>query len=173
MTALKFGRPIKKEDADILFDRHMDIKKRSVGKIREALGDDEEAIRFYCGREGFGINDDLAFLFDKSSLIPLMNNILLGKADGFVLFHGTRAKEDNLDENGNPTDISGRPTLILFPYKEVQTQINGMIQSAIVNILSDGEEHPGTGSSTDTNLHIPETISLPEMFEPGEFHNII
>jgi hypothetical protein len=175
--ANRLGKPIKREDADVLFTRFLEIKAAAVPLIREALAeiDDEElrnqAMRYYCGREGSEArNEDLAYIFDKESLTKILVRILSSKANAFVLFHGARGEEEGSD------DKPGRPTLMLFPcmLKEVQTMNRS--EYTVTNLLDDGEEHPGTGgSSTGSTRRTPpgQPIPVPEEFETGDIHPLV
>ncbi len=173
----QFGKPITHDDADLLFDRFIKIKTRSCDKIRDALAGDFEAIRYYCGRTG-GVpaNEDQAYVFTKESLTAIMNNILAGKADGMILFNGARGWNDSLDENGTPTDVSGRPTLIMFPFyfKTGDDQITPGGDGDLIPLLDDGDEHPGTGTNGQTlglkPLAVVSITPLPAAFSSGDIY---
>ena len=169
MLQFKFGGPINRPDADILFNRFVDIKKRSADKIKTALAGDAEAIRFYCGKDDIGVLSDLAFIFDKETLVPVITRILENKADGFILFNGARAEKDSVDAS----DVDGRPTLILFPYKEGEQPIEGNDRKVIELLLTDGEEHPGTGGSPDGDSMKVNPVTLPLRFLPNEYYPFI
>jgi hypothetical protein len=65
----QLGQPIKGELAEPLFKRLLAIKERSIEKIRLALKDDPEALRYYCGQRPETkepVLEDLAYLFDKA-----------------------------------------------------------------------------------------------------------
>lgn len=178
MTPLppRFGRPITADEANDLFKRFIDIKSRSAEKIREALKGDDEAIRYYCGRPDFQPEcEDLAFIFDKQSLTQILKKVLSSEADGFVIFNGARSN-DSIGSDGQSTDISGRPTLMIFPCKfEEATEAGRKDDVDVINLLNDGEQHPGTGGLPgDSNSTRPTTLpsELPVVFRTGDIHKI-
>lgn len=144
-TTIKFGKTIGKEEASELYDRFIRIKKDSAGDIRKAVAHDAEALRYYCGRKGSQAeHEDLAYLFSKESLLNILANIERNGGDGMVIFHGARPYEGDLSEQ------SGRPTLMMFPFQLNETiGQDGESTFSIVNLLDEGEEHPGTGGDGD------------------------
>ena len=172
----RLGGPISRDDANVLFTRFLEIKDVATPLIRDALrgiANDElrnQAMRYYCGREGLPpLNEDLAYIFDKESLTKIMVRILESKANAFVLFHGARGEEEGSD------DVPGRPTLMLFPCMLHEVQTANRSEFVVTNLLEDGEEHPGTGgSSDDGEAQRPgESIPVPERFETGDIHPLI
>lgn len=140
------SRPIDEATAILYFKEYIEIRKRSVEKIRKALEGDADAIRFYCGRtEMPSHHEDVAFLFDQKSLRSIMNRILADEADGLILFNAVRPV-DPVEEPGQIA-VNGRPTIMMFPYKKRPNANGGDIEYD--TIMTDGEEHPGTGGPID------------------------
>lgn len=143
-----YGGPISKENANRLFKNYAEIKKRAVTTIvNSSLGDDKQAMRYYCGRMNeTRVTDDLCFVFDRESLERLMEKLNASSSDGIVIFNGSRDQKDSPGKvEGTFTDVDGRPTLMMFPFKyENKDQPSEMLKIS----LSDGEEHPGTGTGS-------------------------
>lgn len=173
MAHKKFGGHIDRAPADVLFNRYIEIKKRSNQKIRECLAGDDEAIRFYCGKATMGLNDDLAYIFDAASLTPVISRILSGEANAIIVFNGARAREDSVDDNGNIIDEDGRPTVLLFPCKFKAGNPEQRSEDEFENVLTDGEEHPGTGGSVGTPLLARGFVRLPEKFLRSEVQDAL
>ncbi|RYY17296.1 MAG: hypothetical protein EOO04_25620 [Chitinophagaceae bacterium] len=167
-----FGQEILEKDAHVLFKRALDIRNRSRDKLREAFKDDPEAFRFYIGRKnGIHVIEDLAFVFSAKSLTKLMNRILADEADGMVLFTGAREKDD-VAGAPNP-DVTGRPTLIMFPFKLTESAEAVVQEFSLTNILSDGYEHPGTGGRGTGPGPLIQQGEIPAIFNSGEVFDIV
>lgn len=144
----KFGRPISKADAERLYKSFIKVKQRTHDKFKESLAGDPEALRFFCGKEDSEpATDDIAYVFDKKAVEHLMAKMTEKEADGLIIFHGIRSKEDSKDDDGKFTDVDGRPTVMLFPYKYADHVAEGATEPdlLVMNEDNDGTEHPGTG----------------------------
>lgn len=171
MSGATYGKKITKDEANRHFDLVMQIKRKSHGRLKDALKNgDKDAVRFYCGKEG-EYNTDLCFLFSKNiiaALIEAMNN---GDVDGIAIFNGVRSKEDSRNEStGAYSDVDGRPTVMIFPYKDTGNK-NAEGEEEIVIMGDDGYEHPGTGGKPGGGLLEPNAegkYELPTSFNRSE-----
>jgi len=170
-----FGKPISHKDADRMFIRGKEIRERSRDKIRLALTGDPEATRYYIGLDQKdGLKEDIAYVFTKGSLQKVIDRILADEADGMVLFNAVRGENDSKNDDGTSNDISGRPTVIMFPFKFAVTD-ETTDELDITNLLDDGFEHPGTGDE-DGDIHGINTIyrpkkgGLPEVIQQKRVH---
>ncbi|HVF81749.1 MAG TPA: hypothetical protein VM884_07435 [Flavisolibacter sp.] len=154
-----FGQPINRADASQLFSRYMAIKQRASPLLNAALNDDAGAKRVYCGvNGGSDAGSDTCFLFDKASLQRIMDKINTGAADGVMVLPGVRDDENTMSVNDQTIVSEGRPTVMLFPVK-YQTTEAGETEYLIDE---EGEEHPGTGGSTNAagnGMELPLSIS--------------
>ena len=172
-TFPQLGQRISHSDAEIMFKRLMAIKDRSVKKIREALKDDDEALRYYCGRPDAKVPEwqDIAFFFDLDTLRHINQRIADFEGDGMVIFSAARAKEDSED------DFNGRPTAIVLPYKKIKSapqesanSQNAMLDDESYEVSSgDGDQHPGSGfkGQDGTTMKVTD-LDLPSRFKVDE-----
>ena len=160
-----FGRPIKEADADKIFDRFMNIKRRCCSKFQEVLANDAEALRYYCGRPGKDpMEEDWAFVFSRESLDHLIKNMDELGADGIFVFYGAKGADD-AEPSGNDPDMNGRPTLMMFPskYHEVEDQM-----AVEFELFKDrGIQYPGTGGDT---LPAKGPAAIPVSFTKGKYY---
>lgn len=154
MGKKSYGKKISKQEADWHFDLLMKIKENTHETLKAHLKD--EALRYYCGKES-NLSSDLCFVFDKKSIRDLLE-MLNEKdgADGLVIFNGVRSKEDSREMGSRKyTDIDGRPTLMIFPYKEASPP-SATNDPDIIIMDEEGYEHPGTGGKPGGGFSIKD-----------------
>lgn len=177
------GAPISLKEAEEMYISALKIKARTVEKIREVLGDDVEAIRFYLGQE-------IAYIFDRKMLDKMQQMIGINTSDekkGVVLYIGSKYDDRAL--------LKGRPTLMAFAYDtftnpDGKDEINlidkqrrkiekdntpdsrffvrerATTARISVDENTDGEEHPGGGTSNVQSLSEMIDTGLPVSFDP-------
>jgi hypothetical protein len=143
-----YGLPIKKSDADQMFQSFKEIKARTASQIGAILQKDSEALRFING-------NDVAYVFERDSIQMLLSR-LKAKEDCIILFTGSRYDVDG--------KVNGRPTLIAFAYNVKDNGAGHKI--ATINLgaateTDDGSEHPGN-FQIDVSMpsSIPDSIDL-------------
>src|SRR5690242_6601263 len=130
------GKAITRDQAHRMFKRFISIKQRSIVKVADAVDPDYEASRFHCGRPMGATFDpylDISFFFNAKLLRTMLGQLSttdppLRDQDGLVIFFGAREQEDSLGEDDKPpfTDVDGRPTLMLFRYRNNPKDPNKM-----------------------------------------------
>lgn len=143
-----YGLPIRKTDADQMFQSFKEIKARTANQIEITFPSDSEALRFING-------NDVAYVFERDSIQILLSR-LKTENDCIILFSGSR-----YDTEGQ---VNGRPTLIAFAYNVEDDEAGNKI--ATINLgaetdADDGYEHPGN-FQIDVNVPslIPDSIDL-------------
>jgi hypothetical protein len=177
MLSNSYGKSISNADANRHFNLVMQIKQRWHDKLSDLLKDDPEALRYYCGLEN-NFESDLCFVFDKDIIQGLRDKMDEGLADGLVIFNGVREKKDSPieGEEGNFSDIDGRPTLMIFPYKMATPESpKSKFKLVIMNGDDEGYEHPGTGGKPPGGkLKNKEgKYEVPGNFESIEIHKFL
>jgi hypothetical protein len=163
MPAESFGRRITHGDAKAYFDRYIAMKKKHGVNLRSSLEDDLDAQRFFCGRHGQDpALEDWYYVFDRDSFSRLMKLIEDTGADSLVIFSGIRNKE----QNDQPEESDGRPTLLVFPAKFIPTVGEGDYE-----IGTEGEEHPGSGGRNGNDVD-KRPLELPKIVLGKEIHRI-
>lgn len=167
MAEESFGAHIDRPTAERYFKKFMEIKSRSLPKIKQALQGDDDALRYYCGRPEATnpVAEDWAFVFDKESIDRLRNSVISHGADGIFVFYAAKDVSGlPLQLPPNPNDVDGRPTLMIFPYKQHEPATANGTEFEI--LLDDGEQHPGSGGGKADGYEIP---SLPDGFTEGQY----
>lgn len=162
-----YGQRISRTEGSAYFKRYVSIRNRLCKKIKTLLQGDPEGQRFFTGRLNATdpAGEDLVYLFNPDSLKRLLDVIQTGKYDSLFVFVGTR---DDVDPDQGETN--GRPTLLLFPAKQVPSA-NG----TAFEISGDGEEHPGSGGTGTSGIMIRDasgniTASIPDVLYEEGFH---
>jgi len=169
MAQSRYGEPVDRPNANRHFKLFIGVKNRSHRKIKGILKGDDEAIRYYCGKSDTPVNEDLAYIFDKDSLRTILSKLYNSEAHGVAIFNGVRSKEDSeIEKTGTYSDIDGRPTLMIFPFKYTDPERKD-IDSNLKILLDDGSEHPGTGGTgTGSNGNQRNEYEIPEIFRPDQ-----
>lgn len=162
--ARDYGRQVTRTEANRHYKMYANVKTRAREKIRAAMKGDSESLRYYTGDDGTGLKEDTAYIFDKNSLKKILDMLNKGEADGVAVFNGIRAKSDSVDPvSGGFSDVDGRPTLLIFPYKNKPSA--QVTEPDLQILLDDGSEHPGTGGGgTRLNGSATQDDELPEVF---------
>ncbi len=177
MLSNEYGRPVTQAQADKHFHEFMKIKKRVHKRLKELLEDDMDALRYYCGLLN-EMTSDLGFVFDKDSIKQITDKMTKGEADGVIIFNGVRKKEDSRIGTSNEfSDIDGRPTLMIFPYKISQNPSTETTDEFELRVLTDdGSEHPGTGGGTGSTGILNEATgeyNVPKVFKASQIHKFM
>lgn len=124
-----FGKTIDLVEAAPMYQSVIEIRLRTHDKIKEALKDDDEALRYYLGRE-------TVFFFDRNLVDYMLELIGPDKKDtgkGVAVYTGAKYDTER--------NVNGRPVIMVFPYNTIIE--NGKEKIVIIN--SGGNEVQKTG----------------------------
>lgn len=155
MTAFKtnFGESITLPMANCMYKKAKEIRLRARAILMREFQNDPEALRYYVGQinsETGEIFEDSAFVFTKNSLVKIMKRILEDNADGMIIFPAARVNIDCTTQQPIPNQESGRPSVIVFPFRyELRETEDKKSTEVLISYLDDGFQHPGTGGGDE------------------------